>query len=194
MTASATRIRDATDTDAEAVTKLWTEGYVVPGGGRSDPYTEADYLASTSHGHVAVAERDGDVVGVVVLYAPGSRGRAVAKAGEAELSRLAVARRARRTGVGRALARWCEEQARGAGWCAIALWSRPAQISAHSLYESLGYRRAPERDSADPGGDRLAFRIALDHRQRIGGSPSPTPELPGIRRSPTPHSRGPSRG
>jgi ribosomal protein S18 acetylase RimI-like enzyme len=156
------RIRDATGADAEAVTRLWTEGYVVPGGGRSVPYAEADYLESARHGRIAVAEFAGDLVGVVVLYAPDAPRRAVAEAGEAELSRLAVAVQARRHGVGRALARWCEAQARAEGWRAIALWSRPAQTAAHRLYESLGYSRLPERDSIDAGGDRLVFRLALD--------------------------------
>lgn len=166
-----TRIRDATGADAGAVTRLWTEGYVVPGGGRCLPYTEADYLECARHGRVALAEAAGDVVGVVVLYAPGAPRRAVAEAGEAELSRLAVARGARRRGVGRALARWCEAQARARGWSAIALWSRPAQTAAHRLYESLGYSRLPGRDSTDGGGERLVFRLALDSPAGVARTP-----------------------
>ena len=102
------------------------------------------------------------MVGAVVLFAPGAPGRDVAEEGEAELSRLAVAATARRAGIGRALATYCERRARASGWSAIALWSRPGQVEAHRLYESLGYRRAPERDSVDEGGHgRLVFRLAL---------------------------------
>ena len=44
----------------------------------------------------------------------------------------------------------------------MALWSRPYQQAAHRLYESLGYRRAPERDRIDDSGHaRLVFRLAL---------------------------------
>lgn len=115
-----------------------------------------------SSSHVSVAEREGLVVGVVALFAPGAPGRAVGGADEAELSRLAVASTARRRGIGRALACHCEEQARAADWNAIVLWSRLYQAEAHRLYESLGYRRAAERDSVDESGHaRLVFRLAL---------------------------------
>jgi len=104
---------------------------------------------------------------VVVLLAPGSPGRAVARDDEAELGRLAVAGPARRTGIGRALAAFCEERARTAGWQAIALWSRPGQVEAHRLYESLGYHRMPERDAVDATGhERLVFRLSLSASPR----------------------------
>jgi len=65
-------------------------------------------------------------------------------------------------GIGRALVSSCERRARTAGWSAIALWSRPRQVEAHRLYESLGYRRVPERDSIDETGHgRLVFCLAL---------------------------------
>jgi ribosomal protein S18 acetylase RimI-like enzyme len=66
-------------------------------------------------------------------------------------------------GIGRALTRFCERRARVAGWEGIVLWSRPAQIEAHRLYESLGYLRVPERDSVDETGQsRLVFRLELE--------------------------------
>ena len=156
-------IREATQNDADAVAALWTEAYVTLGvGGRTKPYAAADFTNSARHGQVFVADEEDGVVGVVVLFAPGAPGRDVAEAGDAELSRLAVAATARRSGIGRALATYCERRARAAGWSAIALWSRPGQVEAHRLYESLGYRRAPERDSVDKGGHgRLVFRLAL---------------------------------
>jgi hypothetical protein len=43
----------------------------------------------------------------------------------------------------------------------IALWSRPYQTDAHRLYESLGYRRVPERDGEDRDGRRWVFRLDL---------------------------------
>jgi len=146
-------IREAVDEEAGAIADLWTEAYVTHGvGGRVEPYAPADFLESASCGEVFVATREGEIIGAVALAAPGAPGRVVAETQEAELSRLAVAFAARRAGAGRALAVFCEQRARAAGWSAIALWSRPAQVEAHRLYESRGYRRLPERDSVDQGG------------------------------------------
>jgi ribosomal protein S18 acetylase RimI-like enzyme len=158
-----TEIREATENDADAVAALWTEAYVTLGvGGRTEPYAAADFFDSARHGEVFVADGGDGVVGAVVLFAPGVPGRDVGGPEEAELSRLAVASAARRAGVGRALAGICGRRARAAGWKAIALWSRPGQVEAHRLYESLGYRRVPERDSLDETGHgRLVFRLAL---------------------------------
>jgi ribosomal protein S18 acetylase RimI-like enzyme len=91
----------------------------------------------------------------------------VAGPGEGELSRLAVAAPERGRGLGRALVELCERRGRAAGWTAIALWSRPAQIEAHRLYESLGYRRVPERDSLDAGGERWTFLLPFDATARM---------------------------
>jgi ribosomal protein S18 acetylase RimI-like enzyme len=153
---------------------LWTEAYVSEGeGGRTVPYKEDDFLETSLRAQVFVAEQQGVVVGVVALAAPGTPRAAVARAGEAELSRLAVAAPARRLGIGRALASRCNERAEAAGWSAIALWSRRYQVAAHRLYESLGYRRTPERDRVDESGhERLVFRLDLPAQL----TPGPLPE------------------
>jgi ribosomal protein S18 acetylase RimI-like enzyme len=109
-----------------------------------------------------VAEQEDTVVGVVVLAAPGTPHLAIAQGEEAELSRLVVSASARRLGVGRALVGHCHEIAGASGWSAVALWSRRYQMAAHHLYESLGYKRLPERDETDESGhERLVFRLAL---------------------------------
>lgn len=156
-------IREARPEDAEAVAGLWTEAYVtLGGGGRLEPYEQADFHQTTARGEVFVAERGGAVVGVVALFPPGAPGLAVARGEEAELARLAVAASARGTGIGRALAERCTARARTVGWSAIALWSRPYQREAHRLYEALGYERVPQRDSVDETGfERLVFRLDL---------------------------------
>jgi ribosomal protein S18 acetylase RimI-like enzyme len=157
-------IRAATDGDAEAVIALWTEAYFSEGeGGRDTPYSRSDFDETAAAAtHFLVAELDGAVVGVVALLAPGAPTRAVANDGEAELARLVVSAAARRRGIGRALADRCTELAQSEGWQAISLWSRPYQRAGHRLYESLGYRRQPERDSVDETGfERLVYRLAL---------------------------------
>ena len=172
-------MREARAEDATAIAALWTEAYVTLGeGGRVEPYVEADFFETARRGAIYVAERSGEVVGVVALLPPltsvarciehtrmcriDRTARIVARAEEAELVRLAVAATARGADIGRALAALCTERARAAGWEAIALWSRPYQREAHRLYESLGYRRTPERDTVDETGHRrLVFRLDL---------------------------------
>lgn len=156
------RIRPATDEDAEAVARLWTEAYTDAGpGGRSTPYAASEFLDSARHGQPFVALEGEELVGVVVFHAPLSSGKAVARDGEAELARLAVATAARRRGVGRALTELCTELARQVEADAIVLWSRPYQVEGHRLYESLGYRRCPERDDEDADGSRLILVLDL---------------------------------
>ncbi len=155
-------VRAASARDTEAVIALWTEAYFTEGeGGRDAPYARSDFRATAAAAsHFLVAERDETVVGVVALLAPGESTSAVAGDGEAELARLVVAATARREGVGRMLADRCAELAGEEGWNSIVLWSRPYQRAGHSLYESLGYRRCPERDSVDETGfERLVFRL-----------------------------------
>jgi ribosomal protein S18 acetylase RimI-like enzyme len=157
-------IRAAADKDAEAIAALWTEAYFDEGeGGRDTPYAQSDFDETAAvAAHLLVAELDGAVVGVVALLAPDEPTRAVALGDEAELARLVVSSTARRQGIGRALADRCAELARSEGWSAISLWSRPYQRAGHRLYESLGYRRQPERDSTDETGfGRLVFRLEL---------------------------------
>lgn len=156
-------LREADKRDAGAIADLWTEAYFREGeGGRTAPYAEADFFEMAQHSQVFVAEREGAVIGVVALTAPGAAGRAVAQSDEAELSRLVVSASARRLGAGRALVDHCHEIAAAAGWTEIALWSRRYQTAAHRLYESLGYERVPERDLTDESGhERLVFRLSL---------------------------------
>jgi ribosomal protein S18 acetylase RimI-like enzyme len=153
--------REARPEDWGQIAELWTEAYCGPGPGeRTSPYVLADVEEAAETGRLLVALEGDTVVGAVVFYPPGA-GREVPREGEAELSRLAVAALSRGRGVGRALAGGCLAAARAAGAEAVVLWSRPHQHIAHRLYESLGFRRAPERDSSDVGGPKLVFRRAL---------------------------------
>ncbi|HET6998208.1 MAG TPA: GNAT family N-acetyltransferase [Solirubrobacterales bacterium] len=157
------RIRPATEGDAAAVTALWTEAYSGRGSGegRTDPYEEREFAEAAERARLFVAEQADAVVGVVAFAPPRASGKVVAGDGEAELSRLAVATVARGQGIGRALVELCSEEARSESATAVALWSRPYQVEAHRLYESLGYRRVPERDSRDAQGRRLVLRQPL---------------------------------
>jgi ribosomal protein S18 acetylase RimI-like enzyme len=157
------RIRDADEGDAEVVAALWTEAYAIAGPeGRRESYSLQEYFAVASQADVTVAEDDdGAVIGVGAVFPPGAPGRSVAGPGEAEFARLAVAARARRRGVGRALVEAAIERACAYGAEGVALWSRPYQTAAHALYGSLGWRRVQERDDEDRDGHRWVFRLDL---------------------------------
>jgi ribosomal protein S18 acetylase RimI-like enzyme len=159
------RIREARESDAARAAQLWTEAYSAqnPHEGRRKPYDEGELGAAAAAATVLVAEDEeggseaGEVIGIVALVPPNAPRGVVSRRGEAELLRLAIASAVRRRGVGRALAVAALQLADALGAEAVVLWSRPYQVEAHSLYESLGFRRVPERDEADPDGRRWVF-------------------------------------
>lgn len=154
-------IREATDHDADAVADLWTEAYSEDRrGGRMDPYDAADFRSAAETGQVLVAADRETVAGVVVLYPSGVREGQVARPGEVELSRLAVASGFRGRGLGRQLVQACLAMAEGSG-SEIVLWSHPHQVEAHQLYGSLGFSRMPDRDDSIANGPRLIFGRTL---------------------------------
>jgi ribosomal protein S18 acetylase RimI-like enzyme len=81
---------------------------------------------------------------------------------EAGLRMLAVSPLAQRRGVGRALVEACVDRARRDGKERLFLHSGTWMRGAHRLYESLGFRRVPERDWApEPGIPLLAYALEL---------------------------------
>jgi GNAT superfamily N-acetyltransferase len=157
------RLRVGDEGDAAAVAALWTEAYADAGPeGRREPYALQEYFAVAATAQVTVVvDDDGEVVAVAALFGPGAPGRSVARPGEAEFARLAVAAGARREGIGRTLVLAATEEARALGAERIALWSRPYQTAAHALYASLGWRRVADRDEDDRDGRRWVFVLDL---------------------------------
>ena len=81
--------------------------------------------------------------------------------GEAGIRMLAVDPDVQGRGVGRKLVEACLERARADGRRGMVLVTRPFMHSAHRLYDSLGFRRAPERDWWPvPDVELLAFELA----------------------------------
>src|SRR5262249_36165582 len=113
-----------------------------------------------------VAEREGEIIGCVLLYPAGST--LVGARGEPitlslpEVRLLAVAPTARGLGVGRALMRDCIRRARQAGARAPPLHTTDMMRVAMRLYEGVGFVRAPELDlSPLPGVLIKGFRLDL---------------------------------
>jgi ribosomal protein S18 acetylase RimI-like enzyme len=112
---------------------------------------------------IAVAvDGQGQVLGCVTFVLPGSRWSELSGPGEAEFRMLGVHPHARGRGVGRALTRWCIDQAGRAGARRLLLCSLPSMTAAHGLYTGLGFRRLPELDLRPyPGLLLLAFELPL---------------------------------
>jgi ribosomal protein S18 acetylase RimI-like enzyme len=92
------------------------------------------------------AEEPEDLLGTVVLAAPGSPWRDLATGDEVEFRMLATALPARGRGVGESLVRACAERAKKAGAPRLVLSTGPRNLAAHRLYDRLGFARVPERD------------------------------------------------
>src|SRR5690606_22036723 len=112
-----------------------------------------------------VAERDGGLVGSVLLFPPAldAYGGAVeAEIAWPEVRLLAVAPAERGRGVGTALVRECARRARRAGATALGLHTSGSMRIAIHLYERLGFVRAPRYDFRPPGGELVtAYRLDL---------------------------------
>jgi ribosomal protein S18 acetylase RimI-like enzyme len=95
---------------------------------------------------VAVDGESGAMLGTVTYCPPASPWSELGGEHDGEFRMLAVAPSARSRGIGRLLAQHCLDHASELGLSSVKICSRPAMHSAHRLYETLGFRRAPELD------------------------------------------------
>lgn len=81
---------------------------------------------------------------------------------EAELRMLVVDPAFQGLGVGAALVQACLERATAAAKRALVLGTMPEMVTAHRLYERLGFHRTPERDRRlDSGHHLMSFEQVL---------------------------------
>ena len=167
-------VRPAHTSELAAVGALTVSAYAADGLlSDDDPYLHhlQDAVTRAREAELYVADLP-DLPGLAgtVTFAPGgSPWRELARAGEGEFRMLAVAPRARRRGVARALVGTCLERSRELGFHAVVLSSLPEQRAAHRIYERLGFRRTPHLDwspSQHPGDETTrvelwAFRLDL---------------------------------
>ena len=115
-----------------------------------------------------VADRDGVIVGSVLLFPPSTDayGGIAAAAPWPEVRLLAVAPEARGLGVGKLLIDECIRRARAMGMDAIGLHTSPSMRDAIRLYESFGFTREPDLDIHVDGAEPIqAYRLSLSASQ-----------------------------
>ena len=101
-----------------------------------------ELLRASASDHVVVAELDGDVVGLAIVH--------VSLAIEydrpaAKLSAIVVDERHRRRGIGEALVRAVEAEARARDCCLFFLTTAERRRDAHAFYCRLGFRETGRR-------------------------------------------------
>ena len=126
------RLRAATEADVPRLTELVQAAYghyVERLGGPPRPMTD-DYTEVVRSARVTVAERDGGIVGLVVLRIS-DEGFLV--------DNVAVDPSHQGEGVGRALLEHAEDAARGAGFDSIYLYTHERMSENLALYSRIGY-------------------------------------------------------
>ncbi|MYR41773.1 GNAT family N-acetyltransferase [Streptomyces sp. SID5910] len=145
-------IRQATTEEHDTLGEITAQAYLRDGlldFGDDDTYLGElrDVAKRAAAAEVLVAVADGRVLGGVTFVPSGGPMADIARAGEAEIRMLAVAREARGRGVGEALVRSCVDRARAVEGCArVVLSTQRTMRTAHRLYGRLGFARTPERD------------------------------------------------
>jgi len=136
------RLRAATTADAGRLGELARAAYghyVERLGGPPRPLTD-DYGEVVRGAPVTVAERDGAIVGFIVLGAD-DEGFVI--------DNVAVDPRHQGTGVGRALLEHAEAAARAAGFDSIHLYTHARMTENLALYERVGYVEYDRRPHGD---------------------------------------------
>jgi GNAT superfamily N-acetyltransferase len=111
-----------------------------------------------------VAERDGRLLGSVMLFPPASdayRGK-TGPARWPELRLLAVAPGARGQGIGEALVEECVRRARRMGASELGLHTSRSMAAAMRMYHRMGFVRAFDHDFQPPGAELVeGYRLPL---------------------------------
>ncbi|MEJ1180975.1 MULTISPECIES: GNAT family N-acetyltransferase [unclassified Pseudarthrobacter] len=158
-------LRRAAPSDFPEVRRITRDAYLRAGHFAADhPYMGVleDVEHRAEHAQVWVAEAGGRVVAAVTLTFAGQPYSEIAADGELEFRMLAVDPACQGGGVGRAVVRRIVDHAQQLpGIGAISITSATFMERAHGLYESLGFRRAPERDWYVPGEDVLLWVFTL---------------------------------
>jgi GNAT superfamily N-acetyltransferase len=120
-------------------------------------------LANSGPAEIIVAMDSDRIVGSVFLYPGGSSPYPGEKPlANPEFRLLSVEPNERGKGIGRALVGECIRRAKDAGASELGLHTSVSLRAAISLYESMGFERAPERDFHPPGAEVVeGYRLLL---------------------------------
>ncbi len=167
------RVRDAGDADRGAVRDLTLRAYgefgavMEPAAWTGLEAAVRAALDSAGPAERIVAERDGVIVGSVMLFPPAADayGGLATEVPWPELRLLAVAPEARGLGVGQLLVDECVVRARRAGAVALGLHTSRSMQAAKRMYERMGFVRVPEHDFRPPGAELVeGYALRLDER------------------------------
>ncbi|MFE3797137.1 GNAT family N-acetyltransferase [Nocardia tengchongensis] len=160
------QIRDAEAADFAAIGDLTVEVYVGEGHVNPEsPYVAelADTATRAASAEILVAVRGGELLGSLTMARPGTAFADIARPGELEFRMLAVSKRARGLGIGRALLERVVDTARAEGFDAVVLTTMPTMQDARRMYDRFGFAQVPERDwRTDSGLPLTVMRLALE--------------------------------
>jgi GNAT superfamily N-acetyltransferase len=147
-------IRDARADELDAIREVTLAAYAEYGAVMPEPvwlgYRRQLLATLDSEGPAEriVAERNGVIVGSVLLFPPATSayGGAAARVDCPEVRLLAVVPAARGLGVGTALMNECARRARAGGATVLGLHTTDIMQAAVRMYERIGYVRAPDLD------------------------------------------------
>lgn len=139
-------IRRAVEADLRAVVALLSDDAI--GSGRESlddlgPYRKAfEAIEADPSELLAVAERDGEIVGTLQLSVIPGLSRQGALRGQIEGVRVSSA--VRGLGLGERLVRWAVDEARRRGCVLVQLTTDKRRADAHRFYDRLGFRATHE--------------------------------------------------
>ncbi|MBK8725916.1 MAG: GNAT family N-acetyltransferase [Holophagaceae bacterium] len=167
-------IRDLHPDEAEALGALMVEAYAslegFPPPQEQPQYYEllariGDFAAKPGARVLVAHSPAGELLGGVVYFGDmahyGAPGLATAQADAAGIRLLGVSPRHRGLGTGKALTRACLDLARAQGRAQVVLHTTQAMPVAWTMYEGLGFVRAPELDFPQQGLPVFGFRLPL---------------------------------
>ena len=161
-------IRTAIPSDYDAIACITADAYL---GARYFENVDHPYMRKilqvaerAAVAQMIVAERDGAVIGSATLAVYGDEWADVALPDELEFRLLVVDPAVQRSGAGRSMVEYILAHAKSLpGINALSLTTGEDWVSAHALYQRLGFSRAPERDWPIPENGKMlrVYRMEL---------------------------------
>ena len=142
------------------VFKVYVEGGFTPLETAQKNFTPTELK---KRGDIFLASDSNEIIqGIVICAYPDNPYRQVANTEEAEMHILAVHPSNRSRGLGKLLCLAFETKAKSLSFSHLVLSTQAIMLNAHSLYESLGYKRNPARNWKKNGKSYLVYEKSLE--------------------------------